>query len=234
VKSPARAPVRGPSGGRVRGRAGLTGARVLTDTRQPGSATTSAGPSERPSASPARAVSSGLRLTIVVDAITGAFDKIDIQGAGGYVVNGIRTMYARAGRRISIYGHSHGGEVPRWALRFWPDTRRMFADAVGAARPNHGTVVADAAFVGGYLLMLAASARFAHVYRASGFPVGSGRAHAALGGGALDGTAARHRAGKIDVVDPPRADQFFRLLVRQHQIVKKTLGQPRLPKCLGL
>lgn len=69
----------------------------------------------------------------------------DMQINGEYVVYAIRTMYARAGRRIAIYGHSQGGEVPRWALRFWPDTRAMVDDVVGAAGPNHGTVVASAA-----------------------------------------------------------------------------------------
>lgn len=42
----------------------------------------------------------------------------DVQVAGEYVVNGIRTMYQRAGRRISIIGHSQGGMLPRWPLRF--------------------------------------------------------------------------------------------------------------------
>jgi hypothetical protein len=69
----------------------------------------------------------------------------DMQVNGEYVVNAIRTMYARAGHRIAIYGHSQGGMVPRWALRFWPDTRPMVDDVVGAAGPNHGTIIANAA-----------------------------------------------------------------------------------------
>jgi triacylglycerol esterase/lipase EstA (alpha/beta hydrolase family) len=68
----------------------------------------------------------------------------DIQVAGEYVVNGIRTLYARSGRRIAVIGHSQGGMVPRWALRFWPDTRRMVEDQIGLAPSNHGTVDADA------------------------------------------------------------------------------------------
>jgi triacylglycerol esterase/lipase EstA (alpha/beta hydrolase family) len=63
----------------------------------------------------------------------------DIQVAGEYVVNGIRTMYQRAGRKISIIGHSQGGMLPRWALRFWPDTRAMVDDQIGFAPSNHGT-----------------------------------------------------------------------------------------------
>jgi pimeloyl-ACP methyl ester carboxylesterase len=67
----------------------------------------------------------------------------DIQVSGEYVVNAIRTMYARAGRRISIIGHSQGGMIPRWPLRFWPDTRGMVDDQIGFAPSNHGTTGAD-------------------------------------------------------------------------------------------
>jgi triacylglycerol esterase/lipase EstA (alpha/beta hydrolase family) len=63
----------------------------------------------------------------------------DIQDSGEYVVNAIRTMYQRAGRKIAILGHSQGGMIPRWALRFWPDTRAMVDDVVGFAPSNHGT-----------------------------------------------------------------------------------------------
>ena len=37
----------------------------------------------------------------------------DIQVAGEYVVNAVRTMHERAGRRISVVGFSQGGMVPR-------------------------------------------------------------------------------------------------------------------------
>ena len=67
----------------------------------------------------------------------------DIQDAGEYVVNAIRTMYAQAGQRISIIGHSQGGMVPRWAFRFWPDTRAMVDDDIGLAASNHGTTGAQ-------------------------------------------------------------------------------------------
>ena len=63
----------------------------------------------------------------------------DIQVAGEYVVNAIRTMYSRAGRRVSILGHSQGGMLPRWSLRFWPDTRAMVDDDIGVAASNHGS-----------------------------------------------------------------------------------------------
>ena len=68
---------------------------------------------------------------------------LDVQDAGEYVVNAIRTMYATAGRKISIIGHSQGGMLPRWALRFWPDTRAMVDDDIGFAPSNHGTTGAE-------------------------------------------------------------------------------------------
>jgi pimeloyl-ACP methyl ester carboxylesterase len=64
----------------------------------------------------------------------------DIQTAGEYVVYAIRTMHAAYGGRIDIVGHSQGGMVPRWALRFWPDTRPMVDDLVGLSPSNHGTL----------------------------------------------------------------------------------------------
>jgi hypothetical protein len=73
----------------------------------------------------------------------------DIQINGEYVVYAIRTMYGRAGRRIAIVGHSQGGMVPRWALRWWPDTRAMVDDVIGFAGTNHGTVMAQADCPGG-------------------------------------------------------------------------------------
>jgi triacylglycerol esterase/lipase EstA (alpha/beta hydrolase family) len=64
----------------------------------------------------------------------------DIQVAGEYVVYAIRTMHAAYGGRIDVVGHSQGGMVPRWALRFWPDTRAMVDDLVGLSPSNHGTL----------------------------------------------------------------------------------------------
>jgi pimeloyl-ACP methyl ester carboxylesterase len=64
----------------------------------------------------------------------------DIQTASEYVVSAIRTMHAAYGGRIDIIGHSQGGMVPRWALRFWPDTRAMVDDLIGLSPSNHGTL----------------------------------------------------------------------------------------------
>jgi hypothetical protein len=67
----------------------------------------------------------------------------DIQLAAERVVHAIRALHDRAGRRIDVVGHSQGGMVPRWALRFWPDTRALVDDLVGIAASNHGTVDAE-------------------------------------------------------------------------------------------
>jgi triacylglycerol esterase/lipase EstA (alpha/beta hydrolase family) len=64
----------------------------------------------------------------------------DIQTAGEYLVNAIRTMYATSGRKLHVLGWSQGGMVPRWALRFWPDTRNMIDDLVSLDASNHGTI----------------------------------------------------------------------------------------------
>ncbi|MBF4161289.1 esterase/lipase family protein [Nocardioides acrostichi] len=64
----------------------------------------------------------------------------DIQVAGEYVARAIRTTYAQAGRRIDVLGFSQGGMVPRWALKYWPDTRAMVDDLVGLDPSNHGTL----------------------------------------------------------------------------------------------
>jgi triacylglycerol esterase/lipase EstA (alpha/beta hydrolase family) len=53
-------------------------------------------------------------------------------------------MHARGHRRISLVGHSQGGMIGRWALKYWPDTRAMVDDYVGLASSNHGTQVFNA------------------------------------------------------------------------------------------
>jgi hypothetical protein len=64
----------------------------------------------------------------------------DIQTAGEYVVSAIRTMTALAHRKIDILGYSQGGMVPRWAFRFWPDTRADVDAFVALDPSNHGTI----------------------------------------------------------------------------------------------
>jgi triacylglycerol esterase/lipase EstA (alpha/beta hydrolase family) len=71
----------------------------------------------------------------------------DIQTAGEYVVFALREMSRFRGhhhaRKVQIIGYSQGGMVPRWALRFWPDTRALVDDDVGLDASNHGTLTAQ-------------------------------------------------------------------------------------------
>jgi hypothetical protein len=79
-------------------------------------------------------------------AVTLPYDATgDIQVAGEYVVHALRSISKQSRRDVDVVGYSQGGMVPRWALRFWPDTRAMVDDLVGLSPSNHGTVVADAA-----------------------------------------------------------------------------------------
>jgi hypothetical protein len=64
----------------------------------------------------------------------------DIQVAGEYIVYALRAMASMAGRKVDVLGFSQGGMVPRWALRFWPDTRSLVNDLVGLDPSNHGTL----------------------------------------------------------------------------------------------
>ncbi len=66
----------------------------------------------------------------------------DIQDSGELVVRQLRRMHELSGRRVDVVGHSQGGMVGRWALRFWPDTREIVDDLVGIAPSNHGTDLA--------------------------------------------------------------------------------------------
>ncbi|WP_183096178.1 lipase family alpha/beta hydrolase [Nocardioides stalactiti] len=66
----------------------------------------------------------------------------DLTIAGEYDAYAIRHTYRKAGgRKIAIVGHSQGGMRPRWALRFFPDTRRMVADYVGVAPDSQGVTL---------------------------------------------------------------------------------------------
>ena len=78
----------------------------------------------------------------------------DLQIAAEYIVYAVRKIYKKALRekerglrqktRINIIGHSLGGTIPRFSLRFWPDIRRMIYHLIAFGATNHGTIMADA------------------------------------------------------------------------------------------
>lgn len=68
----------------------------------------------------------------------------DAQISAEYVVHAVRYVHRTSGRKVDILGHSQGGLVPRFALRFWPDIRAMVDDYVGFGATNHGSFVVNA------------------------------------------------------------------------------------------
>ncbi|MBB4684881.1 lipase family alpha/beta hydrolase [Amycolatopsis jiangsuensis] len=78
------------------------------------------------------------------DSPSDRYNMGDMQTRAQYVTYGIREMHRLAGRPIAIMGHSQGGMIMRWSLRFWPDTRDMVDDVIGMAGTNHGSVIVPA------------------------------------------------------------------------------------------
>lgn len=68
----------------------------------------------------------------------------DVQVAAEHVVYAVREMARRSQQKVQIIGHSQGGMVPRWALRYWPDIRAQVDDLVSLSGSHHGTVLAHA------------------------------------------------------------------------------------------
>jgi pimeloyl-ACP methyl ester carboxylesterase len=67
----------------------------------------------------------------------------DIQVSTEYVVYAIRAMARQSHRQVALISHSQGGLEARWALRFWPDLRRLVSDAILFVPPNNGSAFPD-------------------------------------------------------------------------------------------
>jgi hypothetical protein len=63
--------------------------------------------------------------------------------AAGYVAAGIRKAHRLAGRRIAVVGHSQGGALPVWAVKFWPGAGARVSDVVSLSGPFGGTALAN-------------------------------------------------------------------------------------------
>jgi triacylglycerol lipase len=69
----------------------------------------------------------------------------DMQVSAEYVAYAVKRMHAITGRRVDVVGHSQGGAIPRWAIKFWPSVQRAVDDFVGIAATHHGTTLASGA-----------------------------------------------------------------------------------------
>ena len=63
----------------------------------------------------------------------------DMQATVEYVVHAVRSMSDTSGKEISVLGHSQGGLLPAWAIRFWPDLASRIDDVVSLDSPYGGT-----------------------------------------------------------------------------------------------
>ena len=67
----------------------------------------------------------------------------NIQLSAEHVEFAIREAWRLSGRTVQIIGFSQGGMVPRWALRFAPDTRRKVEELISLSGSHHGALGAD-------------------------------------------------------------------------------------------
>ncbi|MFC8126212.1 esterase/lipase family protein [Streptomyces sp. NPDC057302] len=67
----------------------------------------------------------------------------DMQISVEYVVYAARTIQKHTGGKIDLVGHSQGGLLAAWALRFWPDLADKVDDVVTMGSPFQGTRLAS-------------------------------------------------------------------------------------------
>jgi triacylglycerol lipase len=63
----------------------------------------------------------------------------DIQISAEYAARAVELMNASSGERIDVIGHSQGGVVARWAIKYF-DAGAEVDDYIGFAVPEHGTL----------------------------------------------------------------------------------------------
>lgn len=79
----------------------------------------------------------------------------DFDIAAEYVVAGIRKASRLADAPVAVVGHSQGGALPVWAVKFWPDLAARVTDVVSLAGPFDGTQLANEACTPGQCSPLA-------------------------------------------------------------------------------
>lgn len=65
--------------------------------------------------------------------------EADTQLSAEYVVAAIRQIAQDAGAPVAVVGHSQGGMLPRWAIKWWPDIRTRISMTIGIEPSNHGS-----------------------------------------------------------------------------------------------
>jgi triacylglycerol esterase/lipase EstA (alpha/beta hydrolase family) len=68
---------------------------------------------------------------------------IDMQVSVEYVVHAVREMAVRSKEAVDAIGHSQGGLLLRWAVKWWPDVQDSVDDLVMLAGIGHGTRMAN-------------------------------------------------------------------------------------------
>ena len=68
---------------------------------------------------------------------------VDFQISAEFVVAAIRYMNLSSGVKISAMGHSQGGMLLTWAVKFWPDLAPRLDDVINIAAPVNGSDIAN-------------------------------------------------------------------------------------------
>src|SRR5262245_4982104 len=67
----------------------------------------------------------------------------DIQLSAQHVAFAIREAFRLSGFKVQVIGFSQGGMIPRWTLRFFPDTRQKVEELISLSGSHHGAIGAD-------------------------------------------------------------------------------------------
>lgn len=94
---------------------------------------------------PAESWSWGYQPALAADGFATCTAALPEDGLGSFtaaavrVRRAIRLTWKLAGHRISVVGHSQGGALPVWAIKFWPRSAQRVKDVVSLAGPFGGT-----------------------------------------------------------------------------------------------
>ena len=98
---------------------------------------------------PAESFAWGYQRALAADGFATCTLALPQDGLGSFTVAaqrvraGILTTARLAGRRIDVVGHSQGGALPVWALKFWPQVAASLDDVVSLAGPFGGTALGN-------------------------------------------------------------------------------------------